>query len=137
MNALRFKALLLFFFRPNPGHATYVSMMPLIATCVVLIILALTIRSWRASLRNSITKRLSKSWAVASFWFGVTGFILVVCRVEGIQFLAMRLLWVFWGLALLVYLFFQVRQFRARNYHILPVHRMNDPRAMYLPGKRN
>lgn len=125
-------------FAPNPGHAAYgdSGMLFLIGIALALLVLALMIRSWRSGIQNPITKRLSRSWSAASFWFGVAALVLVVCRVEQIQFLAMRLLWVLWWVGVLFYVFFQVRQFRARHYKVLPAEHFSDPREKYLPGKR-
>ncbi|MFA6038926.1 MAG: hypothetical protein WCV62_06795 [Candidatus Peribacteraceae bacterium] len=130
--------LLLYIFYPNPGNATYgsTSMLTFLALSLVLLVLAITIRSWRAGLQSPATKRLSRSWSATSFWFGIIGLILVVSRVEKIQFLAMRFLWVLWGLSLLVYIAFQIRQFHARNYQVLPSQRFSDPREKYLPGRK-
>ncbi|MEK7218171.1 MAG: hypothetical protein AAB728_01760 [Patescibacteria group bacterium] len=133
-----FKELLLYVFYPNPGDVTYgsSSIVTILALCVVLLVLALTVRSWRAGLQSPVTRRLSRSWSAASFWFGIAGLVLAVSRVEKIQFLAMRFTWVLWGLSLLVYVLFQFRNFRARNYRVLPSLRTDDPREKYLPGKR-
>jgi len=57
-------------------------------------------------------------------------------RVEQIQFLAMRFLWVLWGALLLAYVVFQILRFRARNYVVLPSVRTDDPRDKYLPGRK-
>lgn len=126
-----------YFFYPNPGGASYTSasMLTLIALCCVLVALSIAIRLWRTRLQNPVTKKLSRSWSSAAFWFGVVGLLLVVCRVEGIQFLAMRSFWGVWLLAALVYLFFQWKIYRARHYEILPKVTVTDPRSRYLPGK--
>ena len=62
--------------------------------------------------------------------------LFVVARTEEIQFLAMRFLWVLWLAAALLYLFLQVKFFRARYYEELPVDRTDDPRAAYLPKRK-
>jgi hypothetical protein len=108
----------------------------LLVLCIALIVLSFVIRVWRRKMESPVTKKLSRSWSSACFWFGASGLVLVVCRVEQIQFLAMRLFWALWILGALVYAFFQVRQFRARYYRILPKEPTIDPRDRYLPGKR-
>jgi len=127
-----------FFFYPNPGNAQYGSPMQttLIILCVALIAFSFGLWYWRKHLQNPVTRKLSRSWGSASFWFGIAGLVLVVARVEEIQFLAMRLLWVLWWAGVAVYLFFQVRTFRARHCKVLPKERVFDPRDRYLPGKR-
>ncbi len=130
--------LLSYVFHPNPGHAAYgqPAFIALIAICLALVVLSLTIRSWRAGLRNPVTKRLSRSWSMTTFWFGIVGLVLTVARIEQIQFVGMRFLLMLWGLGMLVYVLFQLRQFRARHYKVLPSHQYDDPRNKYIPGKR-
>jgi hypothetical protein len=111
-------------------------MLILLGICVVLILASIVIRYWRRGLTNPITKKLSRSWSSAALWFGIVGIVLVVSRVESIQFLAMRFMWVLWGLAFLVYLFFQWRLFRSRHYEILPKMKVEDPRDKYLPKSK-
>ncbi len=132
------KHYLLYFFYPNPGSATYssTSMMMLLALSFVLIAVSFGIKYWRASLENPITRKLSRSWSMTSFWFGIVGLVLVVARVEQIQFLAMRFVWVLWALALIAYTLFQFRLFRARHYEVLPSVRFNDPRDRYIPQRK-
>ena len=129
---------LIYLFWPNPGNATYESpkALALLVFCAVLVVGSLAIRFWRKSLKNSVTRKLSRSWPAASFWFGLTGLILVVCRVEGISYLSMRFLWVLWGLSLLLFLYFQVKLFRARHYEVVPREERMDPREKYLPKKK-
>ena len=126
-------------FYPNPGQAHYTStsMISLLALCGALMLLSFILRFWRRGISNPVTRKLSRSWSSASFWFGIAGAILVVSRVEGIQFLAMRFLWGVWLVAALAYLFFQIRQFRARHYEVLPVEVVLDPRDKYLPKKKH
>jgi len=127
-----------FLFWPNPGNATYQSpkAIALMAFCVLLIVLAVLISFWRRRLRNHITKKLSRSWASASFWFGLTGLIFVIARVEQIQFVSMRFLWVIWIAAAAFYLFLQIRLFRMRHYEVLPKEVSLDPREKYLPKRK-
>ena len=132
------RSLLHYFFYPNPGHASYGDswVIGILAACAALVLLSFAIRLWRSRQENPITKKLSRSWASASFWFGITGILFIVSRVEGIQFLAMRFPWVLFGVAAVLYLFFQIRQFRARHYEILPNMRVEDAREKYLPQRK-
>lgn len=129
---------LTFFFHPNPGNATYLSpgMGSLLVTSVLLIGASFALRSWRAKQRNAVTKKLSKLWSPAALWFGILGIVLVVCRVEGIQILAMRFWWGIWLITLVTFALIQVRVFRSRHYEVLPTTNVADPREKYLPGKK-
>ena len=128
-----------YLFWPNPGNATYQSpkAIALLIACVVLAIFSVGIRLWRRNLQNPVTKKLSASWGSAAFWFGLSGAVMVVARVEQIQFLAMRFLWVLWAAFACLYLFFQLRRFRQKHYEVLPkVKLAEDPREKYLPTKK-
>ncbi len=127
---------LTYVFYPNPGDATYgsPSMIALFLLCGGLIALSFGIKYWRGTLRNAVTKKLSRSWPSISFWFGLVGLVLAVSRVERIQFVAMRFLWALWLLALLFAVFVQWRLFRARHYEVLPRKEAAvDPRKKYIP----
>lgn len=132
------KDILTYLFWPNPGNAAYSSPKAflLLIGCGVLICVSLGIRGWRKRMKNPVTRKLSASWASAALSFGVIGLLLVVSRVEGIQFLAMRFLWVLWVGFAVLFLVFQARQYRTRHYDVLPRISVNDPREKYLPGKR-
>ena len=69
------RSLLHYFFYPNPGHASYGDswVIGILAACAALVLLSFAIRLWRSRQENPITKKLSRSWASASFWFGITG----------------------------------------------------------------
>ncbi len=110
--------------------------MGLLLLCVALVAASFGIRYWRKSLQNPITRKLSRSWASVSFWMGIVGAVLVVARVEEIQFVAMRFMWVVWAAAALFYVYMQWRLFTAKHYEVLPRSRMDDPREKYLPGKK-
>lgn len=127
-----------YWFYPNPGNTDYGNwkVQVLMVLCALLVIGSFGIRAWRNRQQNSVTKRLSRSWPSAALWFGLTGLILVVSRVELIQFLAMRFFWVVWIGLLIAYLILQVRLFRARHYQVLPRESVTDPRDPYLPGPR-
>lgn len=131
-------SILRYLFFPNPLQATYGSsfVIGLFALCGALLVLSIVIRVWRRSTSDTVAKRLSAGWASAALWFGVIGLVLVVARVEGIQIVAMRLWWVLWALALVVYVIAKVRIFRARHYHVVPSVAQPDLRDAYLPGKK-
>lgn len=100
------------------------------------IVLSFGISAWRRKLKNPMTKKLSSSWSSASFWFGITGIILVVCRVEDIQFMSMRVLWLILFLIALLYIVVQVMSFRRRHYVVMDKMQVVDERDKYLPRKK-
>lgn len=127
-----------YIFWPNPGNAHYTSpkAMVLLIVCIVAVLASFVLPRLRNAWQNGQLKKLSKSWASACGWFGWTGLVLVIARVEEIQYLAMRFLWVLWGAALLAYLFVQVRSFRSRYYEVLPAATVEDARSEYLPKRK-
>lgn len=127
-----------YWFWPNPGHVSYGNpkVITLLIICGVLIIGSFAVRAWRYRQTNPMTKTLTKSWATAMIWFGVTGLIMVVSRVETIQFLAMRALWAVWILTLAAYVAFQVINFRRRHYVIVEKQKVVDMRERYMPGRK-
>ena len=129
---------LTYLFHPNPEHATYSSpsVIVVLVLCAALIVLSFGISSWRKHLQNAVTKKLSRAWSSTVFWFGIVGLVLAVSRVEKIQFIAMRFLWVLWGVFLLLAIVLQWRLFRMRHYAVLPRVGKTDPRDQYLPGKK-
>ncbi|MDD4628349.1 MAG: hypothetical protein PHE68_03060 [Candidatus Peribacteraceae bacterium] len=132
------KAFLIYLVWPNPGNASYGSpkIQILLVACALLILLSFTMSFWRRNMRNPVTKRLSRTWPSAAFWFGLIGLVLVVSRVESIGFLAMRLWWVILAAVGALYLFLQYRIFRARHYQQMPREFTDDPREKYLPRKK-
>ncbi len=132
------RSFLIYLFWPNPGNASYTSpkALTLLIACGCLIFLSLGIRIWRRHIQSGLLRKLSRSWATASFWFGITGLIMIVSRAEEIQYLSMRFLWVLWIAIALLYLFIQVRVWRARYYEVVPQATIHDPRDPYLPRKR-
>lgn len=130
--------LLTYLFYPNPGAAAYGDpwVIAVLVLCAALVAGAIAVRRWRAHLENAVTKKLSRTWSAALFWFGCVGFVLTIARVEKIQFVAMRFLWVLWVIGLLLYVVAQVRIFRMRHYAVLPRVTREDPRAKYLPGRK-
>lgn len=130
---------LTFIFWPNPGNAHYTSPKALIllVACIALVLSSFILPYWRNRLDNPQFKKLSRSWAAASGWFGWTGLVLVIARVEEIQYVAMRFLWVLWGAALLAYLFVQYKGYRAKYYEVLPsAAPTSDARSRYLPKRK-
>jgi len=130
--------LLTYIFYPNPGNASFTSpkALTLIIICALMVLMSFGIKYWRSRLSNPITKKLSRSWARASFWFGVIGLILAYSRIESISYVSMRLWWVVWLVALGAYLFIQYKLFRARHYEVLPKEKTEDPREKYLPKRK-
>jgi hypothetical protein len=131
--------ILIYFVWPNPGNASYTSpkVVALLLICAALILLSFIVKVWRARQINPVTRKLTSSWSGAIFWFGVVGLILVVARVEQIQFLAMRVLWIVWALVFALYLLLQARRWHLRHYEVLPRERVEDPREKYLPHTRH
>lgn len=129
--------ILSYIFWPNPGNASYDSpkAIALLIMCILMVIASFGISSWRKHASQGM-RRSSKSWSSAAFWFGLIGAVLVVSRVEQIQFVAMRFWWFIWGLALVAYVFFQVKNYRTRHYEVIPSVSVDDPRAKYLPKKK-
>ncbi len=132
------KAIFVFLFWPNPGNASYASpkAVALLAVCLALIAAALVLSFLRKRSRDASFRKLSRTWATASFWFGLIGLLLVVARVEQIQFVAMRVWWLLWLLFFAAYLFFQIRLWRTRHFTVLPRERVDDPRTQYLPKQK-
>jgi ABC-type uncharacterized transport system fused permease/ATPase subunit len=131
--------ILTYLFWPNPSNAAYGDPKVVAALLVVLalVLASIAIRVWRRKATNPITKKLSKSWASACFWFGVVALVLIVARVESIQFISMRVLWAVWGALCLLYVYFQFRRFAKRHYEVLPAVRSIDPREKYLPKRKH
>ena len=129
---------LVYLFWPNPANATYTSpkALALLAFCSLLILFSIVFHIWRKRTQSGVLRKLSRSWSVASFWFGVTGLIMIVSRVEQIQYLSMRFLWVLWVALAALTFFVQVRFFRARYYEVVPQASVQDPRDPYLPRKK-
>lgn len=132
------KQFLVYLFWPNPANATYGNpkAMLLLVVCGLFMVASVGIRLWRRRLPSGVLRRLSRSWATASLWFGITGLIMVVARAEQIQYLSMRFLWVLWLAFFLLYLVIQVRLYRARYYMVMPTVQSSDPRERYLPKRK-
>jgi hypothetical protein len=127
-----------YWFWPNPGGWYYTDpkVMAILAACAALVVLSFAINFWRRGLQNAITKKLSVGWSRAAFWFGLTGAFLAACRVEGIQFLAMRAVFALWILSGILYVVFQIVNFRRRHYTVLERTQVVDERDKYLPRRK-
>ena len=128
--------MLSYWFYPNPGSADYLSpkVLILFSVLAVFFLASFALSHWRKH-QNSITRKLTKSWPGALRIFAIVGVVLVVCRVEDIQFFAMRILWVFWLLALTAFVLLQAWLWKKMHYTIVQRITVDDPRAKYLPGK--
>lgn len=128
---------LVYLFWPNPGNAHYSSpkALTLLIVCGLLVVASFVVSRWRKR-QNDQLRRLSRSWPSAMMWFGLTGLVLIVSRVEQIQYVAMRFIWVLWIAAAVLYVFFQVKAFRMRYYEVLPAQSVTDPRSKYLPKRK-
>ncbi len=129
---------LTYIFWPNPGNADYTSpkALALLVLCIALVVASFIVPRLRAAWQNTQLKKVSGSWATACGWFGWAGLMLVVARVEEIQYVAMRFLWVVWGAALLAYLFVQYKTYRSRYYEVIASQPVHDHRAPYLPKRK-
>lgn len=127
-----------YWFWPNPAgwHYTDTRVMTLLVVAVVMIVLSFVIGRLRSGSKNPITRTLSKSWPLASFWFGFVALILTVSRVETIQFLSMRILWALWLVFLLLYVLLQFIQFQRRHYTVVKQAHVVDERDKYLPTRK-
>jgi hypothetical protein len=130
--------ILTYLFWPNPGNAGYDSpkATALIIACALMIALSFALRLWRNRKASAPMRKVSRSWASATFWFGIVGLVLIVARVEQIQFVAMRILWVLWGVLLALYVVLQLRLYKNRYYEVLPTITADDPRSKYLPKRK-
>lgn len=130
--------LLSYLFWPNPGNASYDSpkALALLVLCIGMVIASFAVSYWRKHKASQPLRKVSKSWPVMLFWFGLVGAVLLVARIEQIQFIAMRFLWVVWLALLLLIAYLQVRIYRNRYYEVLPMAKVSDPRSKYLPKRK-
>ncbi len=123
----------LFSLTPGPVATTNPVMLLLLILSVVLIVASGILKWWRAR-ASAIAKKLSKTWSLVSLIFGLAGFVFAVCRLQGIEVLSMRFLWILWVALLGGYCYLQYRIFKARYYQVLPKEqRPVDLREKYLP----
>ncbi len=128
-----------YLFWPNPANAMYDSPKAIVLTsvCALMILGSFALKRWRKKMSNAPTKKLTRSWPSASLWFGLIGLFLVVCRVEGISFVSMRVWWLIWLAILIAYSFIQWKMFKARHYEIVPKQKKDaSARDKYLPKKK-
>ncbi len=127
-----------YLFWPNPANAYYTdpNMVLMLGLGLALVVASFILRAWRGGLADHRLKKLSASWQSAAMWFGGTLIFLVICRVETIQFLAMRALVFLWAIALVAYILWQLKRFKSQYFQIVPRDRIDDARDKYLPKKR-
>lgn len=127
-----------YWFWPNPGNADYTSpkALAVIVLCIAAIVASFVLPRIRNGWQNPQLKKVSRTWATACGWFGWIGLVLVIARVEEIQYVGMRFLWVLWVVALALYLYVQVRVYRNRYYEVIPNRPAEDARAQYLPKRK-
>lgn len=127
-----------YLFWPNLGISSYDSpkIIAFLSISIGLVVGSFIIKHWRKNSNNPITKKLSRSWASAAFWFGIVGLFLTISRVEGISYVSMRFWWVVWSIALAFYFFLQLKLFRSRHYTPVKTQKKKDPRDKYLPKKK-
>lgn len=124
---------------PNPPAPSYDNpkVIFILLVCGALVIGSFAMKHWRMRLQNSVTKKLTRSYGPAMFWFGLTGFFMVICRTEGISYLSMRLWWGVWLAVALLFIWIQVKMFRARHYEIIPQEKTpENVKNQYLPKKK-
>ncbi len=129
---------LTYLFRSNPGNLTYGSpyAVAVITACVALVVASFALRQWKKGSASAMVRKLGGVWANAAFWFGISGLLLIICRIERIQIIAMRFWWVVWVVLAALFLFAQWKIFRARHYQVLPRMMHSDPRDAYIPGRK-
>lgn len=128
-----------YLFSANPTDIAHYSdgwVIGLIALSLVFVLGSFAISFWRKKLTNSITRKLSVSWSRMAFWMGLVGLVLVVARVERIQYIAMPFLWVIWAAILLLYVVVQWRIFVMKHYEVMPRSLEVDPNERYLPKRK-
>ncbi len=71
-----------YIFWPRPPQIGYDNqkLIAVLVFCGGLILISFIMKRWRKKLRNSQTKKLSRSWPSAALWFGIVGLLLGVSR---------------------------------------------------------
>lgn len=131
--------LITYIFWPNPPAPSYSNpkIVLLLLVCGALVVASFAFKHWRKTLSNGVTRKLTKSYGPAMFWFGLVGLFLIICRVEGISYLSMRLWWVVWLLAVVAFAWLQFKLFKARHYTVVPKAKTpENPNEKYLPKKK-
>lgn len=129
---------LTYWFYPNPHSVSYTSPKAFVVLllCFALIAGSFVLKAWRKKTKNPVTRKLSASWPTACMWFGITGLVMVVARVESISYVSMRMWWAVWVVVAGLYVFAQYRLFKARHYEPVPGKKTEDPRQEFLPKKK-
>ncbi len=129
---------LTYMFWPRLGGAHYSDpkIVGLLVVCCIFILASFGLKFWRKSLSNAVTKKLSSSWPAAAMTFGIIGLVLVISRVEDIQFIEMRFLWVLWACAIALYVVIQWFMFVRRHYTVVEKKHVVDIRDRYMPKKK-
>ncbi len=127
-----------YLFWPNPGGAAYGDPHPrmALAICSALLLLSLALRILRVRSRSGSVRRFAQSFDRVALWFGVTGLLLVVARVEEIQYLAMRFWWIVWGGSVVLCCIVRLRRLRLLGYDVIPSAAPPDSREKYLPRRK-
>jgi hypothetical protein len=127
-----------YIFWPNPGNAGYDNpkVIALLVISLLLIAGSFVLGRWRNGLTNQSLKKVSRSWGSVTFWLGLTGFLFTIARVEQIQFLAMRFLWLVWFVIAVLFIILQIRAVRTRTYEVIPTVKKSDARSKYLPTRK-
>lgn len=127
-----------YWFWPNPGNWHYddARVVAFLLVCFALIVGSFAISYWRNRLTNPVTRTLSRTWSSVMFWFCIVALLLVVSRVEMIQFLAMRAALALWFVLAVLYVVFQIFQFRRRHYTVMDRVQVVDERDKYLPKRK-
>lgn len=130
-------SILSYLFWPNPGLSSYDNpkILLLLALCFGLVIASFVLRAWRNK-TSPVIRKIAKGWPTALLTFGLFGLLFTVSRVEGVQYVSMRIWWIVWAASAVFYAYLQVKKYRARYYEILPATSVEDPRSKYLPRKK-
>jgi amino acid transporter len=127
-----------YIFWPRPPATGYDNpkIQAILVVCFALIVASFVLKRWRRKISNPVTKKLSRSWPTACIWFGIIGLVLAISRADDISYMSMRFWWVVWIVCLALYLYIQVRVFKAKHYEKIPTENTEDPRKKYLPKKK-
>lgn len=127
-----------YLFYPNLGTGSYTStnVSIILGISALFVIASIVSRVWRKKQQNSVMRKLTKSWPSSFLWFGIVGAVLAVSRVEGIQFVSMRVWTLVWAACFLLFALFQTMKFRRRYYEVIPQVKTEDPKDRYLPKKK-
>ncbi|PIP65210.1 hypothetical protein COU77_02025 [Candidatus Peregrinibacteria bacterium CG10_big_fil_rev_8_21_14_0_10_49_16] len=111
-------------------------MITLLSISTGLIVLAVVVRFLRPRL-DAVARKLTRALPSVCTAFGLVGCVLVVSRVEGVQYLSMRFLWVIWFLLLGLFVVFQWKIYRQGHYRIERTSVEVSLRDKYLPARKH